>query len=436
MEAEIILAPALSRILPSPIAADLAQNLAVAQNKLGKQVEALASIARAQGLDPQRRLDALKGEVLACLHRFDEALPALERAIAASPQDAGLHKKYNDLLYMLGRDGDAGFLSSYDRVPADEGLQVAKAGFLLMARRDAQAYQLFMQLLARNPVLEPAVSGAATALNMMGRHDEAAALLDQALHRAPHSPGLLNGQAVTALHQKDPAKAAAMAQKAVTHSPHYQYALANLGTAWRLMNDPRDEALNGYDSLVRAFDLEPPDGFSSMADFNAALALELAALHPPVREFPDQSLRGGTQTRGSLFGAALPLVALLKPRLDQAVASYIAGLRADAAHPLLSRRSVGFAYSGSWSSRLSDQGFHVNHIHPEQLLLLCVGARCGAGCAGKAGLDQVRRTALRCWPGLVPCLAAGSRTPGAIPQLYVARDHPVSCAAAAHHHCV
>jgi len=366
-EAQVILAAALAQAAhPS-----LAQNLAVAQNRLGQQQKALASIALAERLDPQRKLDALKGEVLACLHRFDEALQALERALAAAPQDAGLHKKYNDLLYMLGRDGDASFLSSYDRAAADEALQLAKAGFLLTARRDAQAHQLFVHLLSRNPAMEAAVSGAATALNMMGRHDDAAALLDQALLRDPGSPGLLNGLAVTALHRNDPAKAAAMAQKAVSISPHYQHALANLGTAWRLMGDERDEALNGYDRLIRAFDLEPPQEFSSMADFNAALAVELASLHPPLREFPDQSLRGGTQTRGALFGTTYPLVALLKRRLDQAVGEYVAGLQGDAAHPLLSRRGRGFVYSGSWSSRLADQGFHVNHIHPEGWISSC-----------------------------------------------------------------
>ena len=28
------------------------------------------------------------------------------------------------------------------------------------------------------------------------------------------------------------------------------------------------------------------------------------------------------------------------------------------------RRSQAFAYAGSWSSRLHDCGFHLNHIHP------------------------------------------------------------------------
>jgi hypothetical protein len=47
------------------------------------------------------------------------------------------------------------------------------------------------------------------------------------------------------------------------------------------------------------------------------------------------------------------------------VARYIADLAVNAQHPFLARRSMRFAYSGSWSSRMQDQGFHVNHFHPE-----------------------------------------------------------------------
>ena len=82
---------------------------------------------------------------------------------------------------------------------------------------------------------------------------------------------LYQQRAATALQARDPQKAAAMAEKSLTLSPVDQSGLAVLGTAWRMMGDERDEMLNGYDDLIRVFDLEPPQGFSSMADFNAEL---------------------------------------------------------------------------------------------------------------------------------------------------------------------
>jgi hypothetical protein len=138
-----------------------------------------------------------------------------------------------------------------------------------------------------------------------------------------------------------------------------------------MLEDGREDFLNGYDMLVRSFDLAPPDGFSDMESFNHELNAELDRLHPATREFVSQSLRGGTQTPGHLFPAALPLVTKLKKRIDEAVARYIEDMGEDAAHPLRARRAGDFAYAGSWSSRLRDCGFHVNHIHPDGWISSC-----------------------------------------------------------------
>ena len=61
----------------------------------------------------------------------------------------------------------------------------------------------------------------------------------------------------------------------------------------------------------------------------------------------------------------------LKERIDEAVARYIAELKEDTEHPLLSRRRRSFRYSGSWSSRLRDNGFHANHVHPDGWISSC-----------------------------------------------------------------
>jgi hypothetical protein len=117
-----------------------------------------------------------------------------------------------------------------------------------------------------------------------------------------------------------------------------------------MLEDGRDEALNGYDTLVRSFDLEPPEGFSDMANFNAELDRALDRLHHGTGEYLGQSLRGGTQTPDNLFGAGHGLIEKLQARIDQTVERYIAEIEEDAAHPFL--------------SRLRDSGFHVKHLHP------------------------------------------------------------------------
>jgi hypothetical protein len=82
-------------------------------------------------------------------------------------------------------------------------------------------------------------------------------------------------------------------------------------------------------------------------------------------------LRGGTQTIDNLLDAGLPLVKMLRTQIQGAVGQYVAGLREDAGHPLLSRRSRSFKFLGSWSSRLHEKGFHINHLHPGGWISSC-----------------------------------------------------------------
>jgi len=160
--------------------------------------------------------------------------------------------------------------------------------------------------------------------------------------------------AEAALLGSDPQKAVALCQRALMLDPHDQIALSTMGTAWRVMGDERDEALNGYDTLIQTFELEPPDGFADMESFNAELNAWLDRVHPATREYLNQSLRGGTQTPDQIFGKGHELVEKIRGRIDEAVARYVAGLEEDEKHPFLSRRAQDFRYAGSWSSRLRD----------------------------------------------------------------------------------
>jgi len=108
-----------------------------------------------------------------------------------------------------------------------------------------------------------------------------------------------------------------------------------------------------------------------MEKFNAELCAILDRMHPRTREHIDQSLRGGTQTPDHLFGAGHGLVDRLERRIAEALDDYIRGMRGPDDHPLVSRRARGFDYAGSWSSRLTNCGFHVNHVHPAGWISSC-----------------------------------------------------------------
>lgn len=255
-------------------------------------------------------------------------------------------------------------ITSYDRAPQTREILLGKAALLTAEKRGSEAQAIYDSLLARDPLDLAAAAGWANSLMLMGRFAESISAFEAVINRRSDDVALFNSAAGAALLGGDPQKAEYFCQAALRHQPHDQTSLALLGTAWRLQDNEQDETLNGYDSLVRVFDLQPPDGFSSMEDFNAELGAYLERLHPKTDAYLEQSLRGGTQTEGSLFGAGHALVEKVRTRIEEAISSYMADLPADERHPFLGRRRNHFQYSGAWSSLLKDQGFHVNHLHP------------------------------------------------------------------------
>ncbi len=369
-EAEPWLAGGLARAEDPRLKTAFLYQLAFAQYDQGKKTEALANFTEVKRRDPGRvSVDFSRADLLVELSRPDEAVAVLEDVLRREPMNKAAHKAYNNLIYRLGRDGE--FLKSYDRAPDATPLRLGKAGFLLQARRAEEAHALYDSILRREPGEINAEIGAALSLNLLGRHGEAMTHLEQARSRDSRNPSLYHHLAATALQARDGKKAAALAEQSLQLAPADYYGLALLGSAWRMMGDERDEMLNGYDELIRIFDLETPDGFSDMTEFNAALNGALTGLHNTVREPAEQTLRGGTQTCGQLFGSGHELVEKLKTRIEEAMKRYIAEIKPDAAHPFRGRRRGGFRFAGSWSSRLGDCGHHVNHIHPQGWISSC-----------------------------------------------------------------
>jgi tetratricopeptide (TPR) repeat protein len=369
-QAEVPLRRGLEEAADPRLKAQFHLRISMALRRQRKDEEALAACDEAQKLDPRVPDLALhRSEALENLRRPDEALAVLRDHLTRNPTDQAAHHIYNHLLYRLGRKEE--FLKSYDRAPQSRPLLLEKAFFLALEKRDDEAHAIYSAMLARDPGDPIAGIGAAGALSMMKRHDEAGVAYDALLARHGGSVDLYRRAAEPALLRGDPGKAAWLCEQALALEPGEGSCLALLSIASRMLEDGRDEDINRYDTLIRTFDLEPPNGFSDMAGFNAALNAALDHLHPETGEFLGQSLRGGTQTPDNLFGAGHALVEKLRTRIDQAVARYIADLKEDATHPFLSRRTRNFRYAGSWSSRLRDRGFHVNHLHPMGWISSC-----------------------------------------------------------------
>ena len=167
------------------------------------------------------------------------------------------------------------------------------------------------------------------------------------------------------LRRQDPERTIAIADRVRAIEPFNQEALALLSLAYRAIGDDREEELAGYDRLVRIVDLPSPADWRSDASFHEALAAYLGGLHGDKREHFTQTLHGGTRAYGEIFRNGHAIVDALRPAIDQAVAEYVRDLSVLAPPPFRDRIGRGFRYVSSWSSQLSTNGFHENHIHPE-----------------------------------------------------------------------
>lgn len=129
--------------------------------------------------------------------------------------------------------------------------------------------------------------------------------------------------------------------------------------AWRLLDDPRWQWLEGDDRFVGVYDIAdrmPP---------LETLAETLRKLHTLSGQPLEQSLRGGTQTDGDLFKHVDPVLVQLREAIRATVAEHVRQLPApDESHPLLGPPREPIRFSGAWSVWLREKGYHANHVHP------------------------------------------------------------------------
>jgi tetratricopeptide (TPR) repeat protein len=370
VEAEGMLAGCLNQPGPPRLQAMMHANYGLALRRQRKDEHALESYEHAARFDSALPgLEIHRAEALQNLERYEEALAMYRMALARDPLDAEAHRHYNDLLYRLDRMED--YLKSYERAPKTPALMTGKAYFLMQQRRYEEAYDVYRDFLAKWPDEKVAAAGAARALLKMKRYDEAAGAYSALMAQHGGDAAVCGRTAEFHLVHGDAEQALVICERGLRTAPYDQSCLAALSVSLRMLEDERDEELSNYGELIQVFDLEPPEGFSSMETFNGELDTYLDRFHPETREYIGQSLRGGTQTPDHIFHAGHDLIDRLERRIADAIARYVAGLEENNCHPFVARRAGGFRYAGSWSSRLKDSGFHINHIHPQGWISSC-----------------------------------------------------------------
>lgn len=347
-------------------------NLGIVLRLLGRSAESPDCFeqARSAGYTGPELADALVG-ALVDTGRLPEALEHAWQLVREHPGFAPGQVTLAHLLWEYGpalSPGDdplATFRSTAEGDLHNIPLHLAFARFLLAARQGEEALQR-IRILRANADHPTLAWLEADALELLGHSEPAGALYAQAYRVSGNaSPAFLNAYVRHLLKAGKWDAAARHATEATQLDPGNQEAWCYLGTAWRLLEDAREFWLFDYERLVTMAEVEPPPGFAGMTEFLTMLMATLEPMHQARREPVQQSLRGGSQTPGRLFGRRNPAILATQVALLRAIERWLATLPADAGHPFLAQKSRSVRFSGSWSAKLWSSGFHSNHIHPE-----------------------------------------------------------------------
>lgn len=146
---------------------------------------------------------------------------------------------------------------------------------------------------------------------------------------------------------------------------HMQKHIGLLWLAQRAVGLDEYKQLYDYDRFTTKMTIRTPDGFRSVEDFNVALTQAIVSIHKTTVQPIDQTLYGGTQSRGRLWDEPHPVIQLLKKALLDAAREFVGQLPDDPGHPFLARKTTDLTCAGAWSVVLSSGGGHVDHIHPD-----------------------------------------------------------------------
>lgn len=187
---------------------------------------------------------------------------------------------------------------------------------------------------------------------------------EAALKLRPGDPAILAEFARAALMTEQYTIALEASRHMQTRAPNQQFWLAIEATALRGMGQDHTR-LYDYARFVKAYDLDPPPEYDTLSDFLSQLKADLNERHKTKFHPIAQSLRGGTQTSADLRFADSRVIQDFFQALEAPIKDYLSQIGTAPDHPLTRRNNGAYRLSGAWSVKLSGDGFHVNHVHPE-----------------------------------------------------------------------
>ncbi len=343
------------------------QNLASVLAADDRSEEALAQVEECgkRGLGG-RQLELTRARALMQLDRFDESEAALLVIVAETPDDRDAQFLLAQLRHIRGDPDFARDLRAAAFRPGAPLATRAQYGDALRRTgRFAEAEAVVRTLIAAEGPLPQLLSALATVLQETGRFTEAVAAARQAFEALPDDATVAENLVANLLAAGESAAALPIVQRFHGLQPADQRWITYRADIARQAGEALFSEWCDLERLVRVYELEPPPGYRTIAEFHEKLQPLLESRHSRAAHPLDQSLRGGTQTSRGLLADPDPAIQAFLRQLEGPLAAYQEAIGRDAAHPMLSRNTGPARLVGCWSVRLKRGGFHVNHIHPE-----------------------------------------------------------------------
>lgn len=343
-------------------------NLAATLGDLGRGAEAVEAMNRgmALGLD-----GALSWGVMARAKLAAGDIAGAEAAyletLRRAPARVETAAEYADLIWMA-RGDLAAAQAVLDRSAHAGGppapLLLSKAKLYEAAGQGEAGARLLAMAAERLPDDPAILLAAAQSALEHDRLDEAERMAKAAERLFPDGPGVLNQLAIIYLAQGRPEDALAVARRGLDVAPEDQSLWGWAATAARAVGDPLYRDLYDYDAMVRAYDIETPDGWPDLTAYLKDLTVALDRIHVFNQHPASQSLRHGSQTTYRLTGSDDPVIRAFFRALDKPIRAHIAQM-GEGNDPVRRRKSRDYRIEGAWSVRLRPGGFHKDHFHPE-----------------------------------------------------------------------
>ena len=312
--------------------------------------------------------DTLESLAIAQLDSGDiqNALNTVQRGLRKHPFDLKLTSLYASINYEMG---EANFLKPYKDVPIQKMPDAMLADYINKLSLSG-AHEEAEQVLAKaqkSAVNNPHLDFLKANLSYQkGDFHTSLHLLQPKYQNVDAAPQFwLEKMAVYLLACEEYCDALRYLNVLLRRIPDEQYYWGLKCTALRMLEDPEYLELCNYNNLVHTAQIEEPEGFSDIQQFNQELLVVLEEIQTMKRNPLAQSLFHGTQTTGTLFNRGHNMIRLLKQSLQTTINKMIADLPDDKSHPLLRRKKADIEFTASWSVKLGNHGFHKSHVHPK-----------------------------------------------------------------------